>query len=545
MTRKKKTDPGEASAAGAEADTPKKRAPRRKKTDGDAPEVTPVESAPSEPDPEWPAPAEPEAPKANPLHGFRGEEDPWSGMIDGHRPYESFIDGKSHTEGGCGFEPLWLPDFLFDFQAFLLDWNLRHGRSATFADCGMGKTPLALVYGENVVRKTNRPVLLLTWLAVAQQFVGEGEKFGIEVRRTSGPVFTGINVTNYQQLHRFNPNDFAAIICDESSILKNCDGKIRGAVNEFMRRAPHRLLLTATAAPNDFPELGTSSEALGYMGHMDMLSKFFKNDRNTVDTRGHWRGHAAPRQYEGPHWRFRGHAEEPFWRWVCSWARAIRRPSDFGFSDGAFTLPPLVEHEHEVKCRAPREGMLLALPAVGLREEREERRRTLAERCEMAAALVTARHDEPSVSWCHLNDEGDMLERLIPGAVQVSGKDSDEEKVEKLTAFSSGQIKKLVTKDVIAAYGLNWQHCAHMTSFASHSYERHYQSVRRFWRFGQKRPVVVDHIMSDGEQRVLANLRRKGAQADEMFDNIVRYMREAIHMQRRTFTKEVEVPSWL
>lgn len=561
MGRKKKADAAapedpsvDHTVAVAEAPAEKKpRAKRKSKVEaGPKPEQTEAAKDSAEVDTdveaEWPAPAEPSAtPTRKPFAGFADDAaDPWAGFTEtGMRPYESFIESKSHTANGFGFEPIFVPDYLFDFQSFLLDWNLRQGRSATFADCGMGKTPLALAYAENIVRKTNKPVLLLTWLAVAAQFVEEGEKFNIEVRRSNGPIYKGIVVTNYQQLHRFNPNDFAAVICDESSILKNCKGVIRAAVNEFMRRAPYRLLLTATAAPNDWPELGTSSEALGYMGHMDMLSKFFKNDRSTIDTRGHWRGHAAPRVYEGPKWRFRGHAEEPFWRWVCSWARAIRKPSDFGFEDGPFVLPPLIEREHEVKARAPRPGLLFAMPAVGLREEREERRRTLAERCEMTAAIVTAKPDVASVSWCHLNDEGDLLERLIPGAVQVSGKDSDEEKVEKLTAFSRGQFKKLVTKDVIAAYGLNWQHCAHQTHFASHSYERQYQSIRRSLRFGQKNPVEIDYILSDGEGRVLANLRRKAEQSSEMFDRIVRYMRQAMGINRREFTERVEVPAWL
>jgi hypothetical protein len=311
-----------------------------------------------------------------------------------------------------------------------------------------------------------------------------------------------------------------------------------------MRKRPYRLLCTATAAPNDYVELGTSSEALGYLGHMDMLNRFFKNDRNNSSTHRGWVGQSGGLSGESM-WRFRGHAEQPFWRWVCSWARSLRKPSDIGFDDSRFTLPPLVENEHTVAAVRPRDGMLFSMPAVGLSEEREERRRTLEERCERAASLVRDT-GQPAVMWCHLNDEGDLLEKLVPGAVQVSGRDGDDEKEAKLVAFSAGQTRVLVTKPVIGAWGLNWQHCAHMTSFASHSFEQYYQSIRRFWRFGQTQPVVVDLVVSDGEHRVLANLQRKARQSDDMFTSITGNMKDALGIARgREFTKTEEVPAWL
>jgi hypothetical protein len=277
---------------------------------------------------------------------------------------------------------------------------------------------------------------------------------------------------------------------------------------------------------------------------MDMLSRFFKNNRNNSASNPFGRG--ADRQVQ---WRFAGHAEEPFWRWVCSWARTMRRPSDLdpAFDDARFVLPALVEREHIVEARTNREGLLFSMPAVGLSEEREERRRTLTERCERAASLVVDT-GESAVCWAHLNDEADLLERLIPGAIQVSGRDSDEEKEAKFDAFAAGEARVLVTKQVIGAWGLNWQHCAHMTAFAAHSFEQHFQSVRRFWRFGQTRPVTVDTVISDGEQRVLANLKRKSEQADRMFDSIVKHMRAELAISRNTvreFTKKEEVPSWL
>ncbi len=452
--------------------------------------------------------------------------------------YDDFIADKAQSVGNHGFVTAAMPNYLYDFQSALVDWALRKGRAAIFADCGLGKTPMQLAWADAVVKRENRPVLILTPLAVCGQTMREGEKFGVECARPDGSALGArAYVTNYEKLHHLDPNDFAAVVCDESSILKSFDGVTRGAVTAFMRKLPYRLLCTATAAPNDTTELGTSSEALGYLGHMDMLGKFFVNDKKNCGL-GRHSGNA-------PEWRFRGHAEHPFWRWCGSWARSVRKPSDLGFVDTQFSLPALVEREHLVAAINPREGFLFSIPAVGLREEREERRRTLTERCEMAARLVVDT-GQPAVMWCHLNDESDLLTSLVPDAVQVSGADTDEEKEEKFAAFAAGTIRVLVTKPIIGAWGLNWQHCAHMTTFASHSFEQHYQTVRRFWRFGQKRQVVVDHVISEGEARVLANLRRKQEAAEKMYESINAHMREALDVSgARSFTKKEEVPSWL
>lgn len=453
--------------------------------------------------------------------------------------YTAFLAEKAQVNSDAGFEPLWLPDFLFDFQRHLTEWAIRKGRAGLFADCGLGKSPMQLVWSENIVRKTNRPVLILTPLSVSAQTVREAEKFGIEARRTNdGTVHRGINVTNYERLHFFNADDFAGVVLDESSILKNFDGVRKAQITEFLRTRPYRLTCTATAAPNDYFELGTTSEALGYLGHMDMLSKFFKNDQRGVHPNSVWGGGG---------WRFRGHAEHDFWRWVCSWARAVRKPSDLGFDDGPFVLPPLVTHEHVIVTRERREGMLFALPAVTLEEQRAERRLTLRERCELAASLV-AHTGEPAVTWCHLNSEGDLLEKLIPDAVQVSGDDPDEAKEEKFLAFVNGdaQARVMVTKDTIAGWGLNWQHCAHMTAFPSHSLEKYYQSVRRFWRFGQSRPVTVDMVTTEGEAGVLANLQRKSDQLDQLFARLVGAMNHELAVLRAVpFAIPEETPSWL
>lgn len=454
--------------------------------------------------------------------------------------YQDFLEKKSQLGSMSGFDPLWMPDAAFDFQKYLIEWSLRKGRAAIFADCGLGKTLMQLAWADNVVRKTNKPVLILTPLAVSHQMLAEAEKFGIEAVRSCISSPKGIVITNYERLHHFDSGDFSGCICDESSILKSFDGVRRKEITEFMRKMPYRLLCTATAAPNDYVELGTSSEALGEMGYTDMLTKFFKNDQHTIkpmrDVRSGKTDHDK--------WRFKGHAEVPFWRWVCSWAMAVRRPSDIGFSDDGFILPPLVERDHMIDVDKPADGMLFSFPAVGLREQRDERRRTIAERCEKAASIINGHGC--SIAWCHLNDEGNLLSEIIPGAVQVSGSDSDEAKEEKFIAFLGGQIRVLVTKPKIGAWGLNFQHCNHVTFFPSHSFEQYYQGVRRCWRFGQERPVNVDIITTEGEKSVLANLQRKAKAADKMFSDLVLHMNEATSINRiSVFSREQEVPPWL
>lgn len=458
--------------------------------------------------------------------------------------YHRFLTVKAQNDSAAGFEPVWMPDFLFDFQKALVDWALRVGRGAILADCGLGKTPMWLVWAENVVRKTNKPVLGLTPIAVGPQTIAEAEKFGIEAHRTiDGTVHPGINVTNYERLHYYRPSDFAAVVCDESSILKSFDGVRRRQITEFMRTMEYRLLDTATAAPNDYIELGTSSEALGYLGHTDMLTRFFKADSNSVKASSYRRGEIGP-DGVAPKWRFKGHAESAFWKWVCSWARAARRPSDLGFDDGDFVLPPLVEREHIVDASMLREGMLFAMPAANLQEQREERRRTINERCEKVGELVS--DGETALVWCHLNAEGDLLERLIPGAVQVSGDDPDEAKEQKLLGFAGGDIRVLITKPKIGAWGLNFQHCGHQTFFPSHSFEQYYQGVRRSWRFGRKAPVRVDVVATEGERGVMANLQRKARQADDMFDALVTHMNDSLAIDRSLrFTQREKVPAWL
>jgi hypothetical protein len=452
--------------------------------------------------------------------------------------YQQFLHNKTHLTGNFGFEPIFMPDMLFDFQVNMTTWAINKGRAAIFADCGLGKTFMQLTWAQNVIQKTNGKVLVLTPLAVGQQTVLEANKLGVEAYRSMDGKHEGhkLVITNYERLHYFDANDFVGVVCDESSILKNFDGKIKSMVTDFMRKLPYRLLCTATAAPNDFIELGTSSEALGHMGYMDMLGKFFKKAETTMSRKDENRSGI---------YRFRGHAERDFWRWICSWARAIKKPSDIGGDDSGYVLPELITNQHVIESVLPPDGFLFSMPAHGLAEQRAERSRTTKERCQKAADICNS-HDDFTISWCYLNKESDMLEKMIDGAIAISGDDSDERKEEIFTAFSTGQLKKLITKPKIAGMGLNWQHCNHQTFFPSHSFEQMYQSVRRCWRFGQKRPVTVDMITSEGERDVIINLRRKAEASDKLFSKLVSLMNNelAIEKKQNNNTKE-QLPSWL
>jgi len=387
---------------------------------------------------------------------------------------------------------------------------------------------MQLVWAQNVVEHTSGNVLILAPLGVSAQTVREGEKFGIKVGRSqTGVIEEKITVTNYERLGYWSPSDFAGVVCDESSILKNVDGKTRHLVTSFLRKIRYRWLGTATPAPNDYMELGTSAEALGVMKYHQMLAMFFVNDG--MDT---------------SHWRLKGHAKRKFWYWVSTWARAIRKPSDLGFDDGKFILPPLRIMEHVVKSPAPKFGFM-PVAAKTLENQRKERKRTIRERCELVASLVPK--DRPFVSWCQLNDEGDLLEELIPGAVQVSGSDGVDVKEGRLNDFSLGNVQRLVTKPKIAGFGLNWQHCSDVSFFPTHSFEQWYQAVRRCWRFGQKREVTVNTVSSEAESLVLSNMKRKEMDSQGMYNGIIRDMREFQigNAGSHGDSVDMELPRWL
>jgi superfamily II DNA or RNA helicase len=445
--------------------------------------------------------------------------------------YNAFLTVKQQTSGNYGFEPVWMPTTLFPFQQALVEWSCRKGRAAIYADCGLGKTPMQLVWAENIARKTGGRVLVLTPLAVAPQTVREGEKFDVEVthRREGIRRSDRIVVTNYERLHYFRPKDFSGVVCDESSILKNFSGEMRRRITDFMRTRPYRLLCTATAAPNDYVELGTSSEALGYLERKHMLAQFFTHDSGDTSS-----------------WVLKGHARSHlFWQWMFSWSRAVRRPSDLGFDDGAFRLPKLTVQQHVVASTVCKYEGFFQQPAIGLAAQRADLRQTIRERCNQAAELINA-HRRPAIAWCNLNAEGDVLTELIDGAVQVAGSDSEEHKERSFAQFVNGDVRVLVTKPTIGGFGLNFQHCAHQTFFPSHSYEQYYQAVRRCWRFGQGRPVTVDVITTSGQKGVLHNLIRKSDQAANMFDKLSAMMRDELHVVRKNeYTKQEDIPSWL
>jgi hypothetical protein len=451
--------------------------------------------------------------------------------------YAAFLDNKQHTAKRARIPTRYRPEWLFDFQSILVDWAVDLGRAAIFADCGLGKTPMQLVWAQNIVEHTNRPVLIVTPLSVSSQTAREAAKFSIQARvdRAGGSCQKAeIVITNYEQLHRFNAADFDGVVCDESSILKNFDGTRKAQITEFLRTRPYRLLCTATAAPNDYIELGTSSEALGVLGYMDMLSVFFKNDEGSI----------APLSY-ATKWRFKPHAETSFWRWMQTWARVVRTPTDLGCEAGTFILPPLEERITVVHHAKPLDGRLFVLPAETLQDQRAERRATINARCERAVELHRA-HRRPFIAWCHLNAEGDLLDDLADGdAVQVSGSDPDEKKIEKFDAFTLGHVRGLITKPSIGGFGMNWQHCADVSLFPSHSYEQYYQAIRRCWRYGQTRAVTVDVITTEGEAHVLGNLQRKADAADAMFTKMAACVGQTATVALAQIGTDMTIPSWL
>lgn len=458
--------------------------------------------------------------------------------------YEKFIESKRHTTSDHGIKVNYLPDSLFDFQAHVAEYSIKKGRCADFLDTGLGKTLVELVIATNYVRHTNKPALIITPLAVAFQFIKEAEKFGIDDIQYSkdGKYTSKIVVCNYERLDKFNANDFDCVILDESSILKNFDGAIKGQVTSFLKKVKYRFLFTATPSPNDYIELGTSSEALGYLGYTDMLTKFFKNNNNNSVKIGRI---AAARQ--GVEWYLKPHAERDFWRWIASWSISIRKPSDIGYSDERHVLPELIEHETVIRnCNPLAVGgqhTMFALPATNFAEIKAEVRSTINERCEMAVSKAS-QHDT-SVYWVNLNDEAALISKLDPSTVEVKGKMNIDEKEDVLLDFSNGDIKKLITKTSITAFGLNWQHCNHTTYFPTYSYEQYYQAIRRFWRFGQKNPVNVDLILSDGQTRIMESLMVKKEKATEMFENLTQQTNSDFTITSKQFDKQIIKPSFI
>lgn len=425
--------------------------------------------------------------------------------------YHDFLDHKLTRIEPVGFEVETINPHLFDWQAQIVRWALRRGRAALFEDCGLGKTLQQLVWADEVSRRTGRPVLILTPLAVASQTVKEGAKFGIDVTicETGADVTSpGVYVTNYEKLHHFDSLAFGGIVLDESSILKSFDGKTRKALMEFASTIPYRLCCTATPAPNDLIELTNHAEFLSIMSGKEIIALYFTQDGNTTHK-----------------WRLKGHAKKAFWQWMAQWCIAIRRPSDLGFDDGDFELPELRIHHVELPSDA-QVGHLFAMEAKTLQERRQARRDSLGDKVQRCAEMVNA-STEPWSVWCGLNIESEALSKAITDSVEVRGSDKPADKIDRMIGFSEGRYRVITTKAGIAGFGMNWQHCSKVAVVGlSDSFEELYQLIRRHYRFGQKNPVDVYVFASEAEGAVVANIQRKEKQAAEMMESIVAEMRE-------------------
>jgi Helicase conserved C-terminal domain len=453
--------------------------------------------------------------------------------------YQEFLASKQHSTNSFGFDPIWMPDSAFDFQECVISKAVRKGRMGIFADTGLGKTLMELAIAYNIVLKTNKRVLILTPLAVAFQFIEEANRIGIsDIAHTrDGTLNAKIIVCNYERLHLLNPSDFVCVMCDESSILKNFAGKIRDQIVAFIRKVEYRFLSTATPSPNDFIELGNSSEALGYMGYMDMLGRFFKSTQNDQDSNN---------RNIGNKFRLLAHAENDFFAWVNQWSIMVKTPSDLGFSDENYKLPALHIKRHTSEnanqwC-VDGQNALFVMPARTMTEVKEEQKLTVRERCEKAAQLAAGK---TSVYWCNLNDESALLHTLDTDAVEIIGGMSIEKKEEILVAFARGEIKRLITKAKMTSMGLNWQHCNHTVFFPTWSYEQYYQALRRFWRFGQKSEVTCDMVISEGQERVLEALEQKTQKAIELYKNLVVNANQSYSQKPSKTLKQIKLPEFI
>jgi superfamily II DNA or RNA helicase len=426
--------------------------------------------------------------------------------------YQQFIKDKHIRVAPCGMDVDDIADGLFDYQHAVVRWALKKGRAAIFGGTGTGKTFMELAWADAIHKGTGKNVLILAPLAVASQIKHEADTiYMIDVThaKSQDDVREGINVTNYDKIDKFDLSFFDAVVLDESSILKSFDGKTRDRLIDGFSRYSYRLAATATPAPNDFMELGNHAEFLGVMSYAEMLAMFFVHDGGDTQK-----------------WRLKGHARKDFWKWMAQWSVMFNSPYDLGFDGSAHVLPPLNEHSVVVDSDITGGDSLFRFEAQTLQERIKERKFSTDERCQRAADIVNA-STEPFVLWCGLNAEGDLLERLIPDAVQISGSMKEDEKERILTAFAQGHIRVLITKPSITGFGLNWQHCWNMIFVGlNDSWEQVYQAIRRCWRFGQKKEVNVYYISSQLEGNVVKNLERKNTQAQEMMQAMIEEMKD-------------------
>lgn len=431
--------------------------------------------------------------------------------------YEAFVKSKRRVEVATGHAPGDLNEHLFDFQHAIVSWAVRRGRAAIFADTGLGKTLMQLSWADEVATHTNGIVLVLAPLAVSEQTIEQGAHFGIEVKRVpagESPSCAGVWITNYERINAIDFQALSGIVLDESSILKSHDGKTRTAIIDSCQSIPYRLSCTATPSPNDFEELGNQCEFLGVMTRTEMLATYFINDAGDTGT-----------------WILKGWGQSRFWEWMGTWAVVLRSPADLGFDGSRYDLPTLRYHEHVVQTEALGDE-LFSRPAMTMLERRKAQRDSIEARCKALADVVNAEPDEPWLIWCHLNDEADLIQSLIPGSVNVQGSDSPESKVKNLLGFAHGAIRVLASKPKIAGYGMNWQHCARMAFVGlDDSFEKFYQAVRRCYRFGQKREVEVHIFTAENEGQILANIKRKELLHHEMSANMIEHMKDIMNKE--------------
>lgn len=423
------------------------------------------------------------------------------------KDYHRFLESKRITfqASGCEVDPGLVHPLLFPFQRDLTIWSLRKGRAAVFADTGLGKTFIQLEWA----RLLDKRVLIVAPLSVARQTVREARKINQQVYyvrdqaqarewySAGGRLF----ITNYEMVEKFDPADFGGIVLDESSILKSLDGKTRRKLTAMFAEMPYKLCCTATPAPNDIAEIANHAEFLGIMTRADMLAAFFVHDDKG--------------------WRLRGHAEEAFYRWLASWGMSVRMPSDLGYDDDGFILPPLNVKPLIIPTDYVPEGQLVFTGLKGIVSRSQVRKATLPFRVEATAEMVNANHEQ-WIIWCGLNAESSAITAAIPDSIEVKGSDSLEYKIESLEAFQDGEARVLVTKTKIAGFGMNFQNCHNMAFVGlSDSWESYYQAVRRCYRFGQNHPVNAHIILADVEQGIYHNIMRKEAQATTMAQRLI------------------------
>lgn len=460
----------------------------------------------------------------------------WVKMME----YQKFLENKRIRTHATGFE---IPKQkinrkLFDWQSDIVWWALKKGRAAIWSRCGTGKTPMQLEYGYQVHKHTGGDILIVAPLNVSHQTIQEGRKFGYDVNlcRTPADVKPGLNITNYEMVEHFNPDKFIGIILDESSILKSFNGAYRTMLIEMFRNTPYKLSCTATPSPNDYMELGNHAEFTGVMSRNEMLATFFVHDGSDTAK-----------------WRLKGHAEKRFWEWIASWAVVLEKPSDLGYSDEGFDLPPLYTHEIIVESEAEAYSLLPKMAST-LNERREARRNSLEDRVSKAAELTQSNNDQ-WIAWCDLNAESESLKKAIPDSVEVRGSDKIEHKINSALGFTNGDIRVLVSKPSIFGFGMNWQNCHNMIfTGLSDSYEEYYQAVRRCWRYGQKEPVNVYLVISESEGTVLDNIKRKEADAERMIAEMVKFTQKILTEEIHGTIKEtveynpqidMVLPEWL